>query len=132
MSSKLIHEMLSEVNADVKLFDTKYKTATGLKIILQYAFDPEKKFDLPETDPPYKKDLSPAGMAPTTLIHEAKRLYVFLRKDLTKIKREQLFIDLLESIEDEEAAVLLAVKDQKLTKLYPKITKKLVKDLGIV
>jgi hypothetical protein len=71
-------------------------------------------------------------MAPTTLIHEAKRLYVFTRKDLKPLKREQLFIDLLESIEDEEAKVLLAVKDQKLTKLYPKITKKLVKDSGIL
>jgi hypothetical protein len=129
---KLMHEIFEEISTDSSLLKTKYKDTTGLKLILQYAFDPEKKFELPESEPPYKKDRSPAGMAPTTLIHEAKRLYVFTRKDLKPLKREQLFIDLLESIEDEEAKVLLAVKDQKLTKLYPKITKKLVKDSGIL
>jgi hypothetical protein len=130
--SKLINEILDDVSKDTTLLTTKYKTTTGLKLILQYAFDPEKKFLLPETDPPYKADKSPIGMAPTTLIFESKRLYVFTRKDLTKPKREQLFIDLLESIEQSEAKVLLAVKDQKLQKLYPKITKKLVTDLGLL
>jgi hypothetical protein len=129
---KLINEILDDVNGDTSLINTKYKTATGLKLILQYAFDPEKKFLLPDTDPPYKQDKSPVGMAPTSLIFESKRLYVFTRKDLKAPKREQLFIDLLESIEQSEAKVLLAVKDQKLQKLYPKITKKLVTDLGLL
>jgi hypothetical protein len=129
---KLINEILDDVNGDTSLITTKYKTTTGLKLILQYAFDPEKKFLLPETDPPYKQDKSPVGMAPTSLIFESKRLYVFTRKDLKAPKREQLFIDLLESIEQSEAKVLLAIKDQKLQKLYPKITKKLVTDLGLL
>lgn len=129
---QLINEILDEVNKDTTLLTTKYNTKTALKLILQYAFDPEKKFLLPETEPPYKQDKSPIGMAPTTLIFESKRLYVFTRKDLTKPKREQLFIDLLESIEQSEAKVLLAIKDQKLQKLYPKITKKLVTDLGLL
>lgn len=129
---KLINEILDEVSKDTSLLNTKYKTTTGLKLILQHAFDPEKKFILPETEPPYRQDKSPVGMAPTTLIFESKRLYVFTRKDLTKIKREQLFIDLLESIEQSEAKVLLAIKDQKLQKLYPKITKKLVTESGIL
>jgi hypothetical protein len=59
-------------------------------------------------------------------------MYVFTRKDLTPIKRESLFISLLEGVHPEEAKVLIAMKDQKLTKLYPKITHKLVSDAGII
>jgi hypothetical protein len=39
---------------------------------------------------------------------------------------------LLEGIHPEEAKILIAVKDQKLQKLYPKITWKLVSDAGII
>jgi hypothetical protein len=38
----------------------------------------------------------------------------------------------LEGVHPEEAKVLIAMKDQKLTKLYPKITHKLVSDAGII
>jgi hypothetical protein len=48
------------------------------------------------------------------------------------IRRESLFIGLLEGIHPTEATVLIAVKDQKLQKLYPKITHKLVSDAGII
>jgi hypothetical protein len=63
---------------------------------------------------------------------EAKKLYVFCRADLKPIKREQLFIGLLEEVHPEEAVVLLAVKDQKLNKLYSKITRKLLEGAGII
>jgi hypothetical protein len=59
-------------------------------------------------------------------------MYVFTRKDLTAIKRESLFISLLEGVHPDEAKVLVAMKDQKLHKMYPKITHKLVSDAGII
>ena len=55
-----------------------------------------------------------------------------MRQDLKPIKREGLFIGLLEGIHPTEAAILIAVKDQKLQKMYPKITWKLVSDAGII
>jgi hypothetical protein len=39
---------------------------------------------------------------------------------------------LLESIHPDEAKVMIAVKDQKLDKLYKKITRKVVEQAGIV
>jgi hypothetical protein len=45
---KLMHEIFEEISTDSSLLKTKYKDTTGLKLILQYAFDPEKKFELPE------------------------------------------------------------------------------------
>jgi hypothetical protein len=39
---------------------------------------------------------------------------------------------MLESIHPSEAKVLLAVKDQNLNKLYPKITRQLLVDAGMI
>jgi hypothetical protein len=132
MATKLIFEQLEEINKDISLLETKYKQSSALKLIFAHAFKEEKKFLLPETNPPYREDKHPIGMAPTTLTHECRRLYVFCREDLNKMKRESLFIDLLESVDPKEAKVLLAIKDQKLTKMYPKITKKKIEEAGFL
>lgn len=132
MATKLFFEILDDINKDVSTLTGKYANQGALKLLFAHAFDPEKKFILPETDPPYREDKHPIGMAPTTLLHEVKRLYVFTRADLTKLKREGLFIDLLESIDKNDAKILLAVKNQQLHKLFPKITKKVVTEAGFV
>ena len=99
---------------------------------MTHAFVPEKKFVLPEGEPPFKPAVEPMGMTPTNLFNELRRMYVFCRTDLTSMKRESLFINLLEAIHPSEAKVLLAVKDQNLNKLYPKITHQLVAGAGMI
>jgi len=128
---KYLTEVLEEINSDPKAIDN-YKTDMALKMLLEYAYIPEKKFDLPAGNPPYKEDAAPIGMSPANLRMEAKKLYVFLRKDLKPIKREQLFIDLLENVHPSEAKLLLAIKDQKLTKLYKKVTRSVVEKAGFI
>lgn len=128
---KYLTEVLDEINSDPKTIDN-YKTDTALKILLEYAYIPEKKFDLPAGNPPYKEDAAPIGMSPANLRMEAKKLYVFCRKDLKPIKREQLFIDLLENVHPSEAKLLLAIKEQKITKLYKKITRAVVEKAGFI
>ena len=123
--------MLDEINADPKMIE-KYKNDAALKIIFEYAFDPAKKMILPEGDPPYKPAAEPLGMTPTNLFSELRRMYVFCRADLKPIKRESLFVSFLEGVHPTEAELLLAVKDQKLTKKYPKITRKLVESAGFI
>ena len=71
-------------------------------------------------------------MSPAILTQELRRFYVFLRKDLKPIKREALFISLLESVHPSEAKLILAVKDQKLHKLYKKVTRKAVEEAGFI
>lgn len=129
--AKFVTEILSEINSDPKAVD-KYKDSIALRLIFEYAFDPENKFVLPEGDPPYKQDAAPMGMSPGNLYQELKRFYIFCRKDLTAIRRESLFVQLLENIHPDEAKLILAVKDQKLTKMYPKITHKFVFDNGFI
>lgn len=124
-------EMLKEINENPKAIE-KYKNEFILKALFAHAFLPTHKWILPEGEPPFKPTAEPLGMTPTNLFTEARRLYVFMRADLAPVKRESMYISLLEGIHPEEAKVLIAVKDQKLHKLYPKITHKLVSDAGII
>jgi hypothetical protein len=128
---KYLTQMLEEINADPKSIE-KYKDNFLLKVIFAHAFLPNYKMQLPEGEPPFKPAAEPMGMTPTNLFAEAKRFYVFMRDDLKPIKRETLFIGLLEGIHPDEAKVVIAVKDQKLHKMYPKITWKLVSDAKII
>lgn len=129
--AKFLTEVLHDINKDPNLIE-KYKDDAALKFIFEYAFDPSKKFDLPAGDPPYKEDAAPIGMNPANLRMETKKFYVFQRKDISALRREQLFIGLLENVHPEEAKLLLAIKDQKLNKLYPKITRKLLEAVDIL
>lgn len=128
---KYVTQMLEEIQADPKAIEL-YKADVVLKIIFEYAFDPAKKMILPEGTPPYKPAVEPLGMTPTNLFGEMRRLYVFCRADLKPIKREGLFISMLEGCHPSEAEVLIAIKDQSLHKKYPKITRKLVSDAGFI
>lgn len=129
--SKFITEILKEINDDPKTIE-KHKTNNALKLLFKHAYEKEHKFVLPEGDPPYKEDAAPLGMSPSNFVMEARRLYIFCRKDLHPVKRESLFISLLEGLHPTEAKVLLAVKDQKLHKMYPKITAKLLSGAGMI
>ena len=89
--------------------------SSALRTVLKYALDPTIKWALPPGAPPYKPTsyLDQQSM----LYQEAKRLYLFVEggnPNLTPLKRESLFIGLLESIDPEDAKVLLAAKDKKL------------------
>jgi hypothetical protein len=128
---KYLTQMLTEINDNPKAIEN-YKQDFLLKVIFAHSFLPDYKLILPEGEPPFRAAAEPMGMTPTNLFSEARRMYVFTRKDLTPIKRESLFISLLEGVHPEEAQILIAMKDQKLTKLYPKITHKLVSDAGII
>ncbi len=128
---KYVTEMLKEINEDPSKIEL-YKNDAALRIILMHAFVPQKKFILPEGEPPFKPSAEPMGMTPTNLFSELRRMYVFLREDLKPIKRESLFISLLEGVHPEEAKMLIAVKDQTLHKLYPKINRKLLEKAGLL
>lgn len=132
---KYVTQVFEDINSNPKLMEQYVKDpmySVMLKTICEYAFDPAKKWILPEGEPPYKSAAEPMGMTPTNLVGELRRLYVFTRADLKPVKREQLFISLLEGVHPDEAKLLCAVKDQTLHKLYPKITRKLVTDAGII
>lgn len=86
----------------------------ALRYILELAFHPNVGWQLPPGSPPYK----PCEVLDTEgrLYHDSRTLPMYLtgnRPDLTKLKREMLFIGLLESIYPADAKLLIDVKDKK-------------------
>ena len=108
----------------------KYDTP-GMRMILKGAFDPKIVWDLPEGTPPYIANEAPAGTEHTFLEVEAKRLYNFAKggnDQLNKIRKETLFIQMLEGLHASEAKVLIDVKNKSLNKTYKGLTSDMVKE----
>lgn len=86
-----------------------------LRTVIRGALDPNIKWLLPEGVPPYKEnDLVDQE---NRLYSEARRLYLFIEggnPGLKSVRRESLFIELLETIDKEDAKLMLAVKDKTL------------------
>ena len=100
-----------------------------LKDLLRYAFHPDIKFALPSGEPPYKTIGSPDEYNPTYLYPNIRKFYLYIEgghDGLTQLRREQLFVSMLESLHPKEADVVIQVKDKKLK--FRGLTYKLVKD----
>jgi len=98
--------------------------------LLNYNFNPNINFLLPEGTPPFNNEGKPAGIEDTTLEIEFRRFYLWLdpNQNLTKARREQLFIEMLSGLNIEESKLICCVKDKKLQEKYPSITEKLVRE----
>lgn len=102
----------------------------GFKMLLKMNFDKNLVWDLPPDTPPYKElseNMDQHGM----LYQEMRKMYNFHRggnPNLRQTKRESLFIQLLESIQPDDAKLVLAVKDKKLTKIYKTLNDKIISE----
>lgn len=135
MATKYVNEVLKEINDDISLFETTYKKngdGGPLGVIFKHAFMAEHKFLLPEGEPPYRATSEPQGMTPANFIQEVRKFYVFTSTNVSASRRETLFIQMLEGIHPIEAKILIAIKDQKLTDLYPNITREAVANAGFI
>lgn len=133
MSSKLLCEVLTEINNDVTLLETVYKPngeGSPLAVVFKHAFLPKWKFLLPEGDPPYKKEEGPAGMSTSNIISEIRRFPYLCDPNTKPMIRENVFISILEAIHPKDAELMLLIKDQKLTSAYPKLRIKTLINAG--
>ena len=131
-SNPLLSEVLAKVSKQrtkaKKIQVLKENESLHLKSVLIWNFDDTVVSVLPEGPVPYDKNEAPAGTEHTYLAHEHKVLYNFIKggNDFLKpVKREQLFLQLLEGLHEDEAEVICLMKDKKLTDKY-KITKTVV------
>lgn len=113
--------MLDKINTNPAII-TEYAGDAVLKGIFENAYVPELKWNLPEGEPPFKPAAEPMGMTPTNLFQEIRRFYIFRREDLPSLRREALFIELMEGVHPDEAKLLVAIKDQNLQSMYPNIS----------
>lgn len=132
MPLPLVSQVLKEVSSKRlkkdKIVHLRYHRQNPVMIeFFKYVYDPNIKFALPEGDPPYK----PSEFLDDTggLYRNLRKMYIFIQgrsQNIPQVKRESIFIEVLESIHPEEAKLLLAVKDKKIP--YPGIDEKLIKE----
>ena len=129
------HEILTKVN-DAKDKPKKIEVlrrydTSELRMLMKGAFDPKLEWLMPEGKPPYKPNEAPIGTEHTWLKQEVKRMFHFLKggnPQLSQMKRDTMFIQMLEGLSDEEAKLLIQVKDKELNKHYKGLTANLVKE----
>jgi len=135
MANPRVYKFLTEILDDIQEDEAnvqKYLTNTSLKAVFQFTYNPEKKWLLPDSDPPYRPAPEPLGMTPTNLLTTIRTWPNFSRTDLSKEKREQLFITLLEGVHDSEAILILSIKNGNLRQLYPFATQQFAVKHGFI
>lgn len=129
--SELFDLVEKEPTKDGKVRLLRENGVLVVKSVLHMNFDPTVKFLLPEGEPPFKKELDkPMGYQTTTLMLELRRFYVWFQPDINipAMKRESLFIQMLEGLHYTEAELICLVKDKKLESKYKTITYDLVRE----
>jgi len=130
----LAHEIFTKVNnakdKPKKIEILRQSDSQGLRMLLKAAFDPKVVWDIPEGIPPYMANEAPAGTEHTSLLDEAKKLYLFIKggSNIPKIKKETLFIQMLEALHKDDAQALLDIKEKKLNHTYKGLTENCVKE----
>jgi len=127
-----VHEILELVDKQrtkaKKIEILKEYDDLALKAILIWNFDPTAISVIPEGPVPYKENEVPVGTDHTSLRREWKNLYHFVKGGndrLSAIRRETMFIQMLEGLHPEEAKIICLVKDKNLESQY-KITYEMV------
>tara|TARA_B100000212_G_C27359611_1_gene527590 strand:- start:372 stop:836 length:465 start_codon:yes stop_codon:yes gene_type:complete len=122
MARLLIPEVFEKFESLTKKEDKvkflKENNHPALQDILRINFDADVVSVLPLGAPPYEKDDAPKGHSSSSLFKLHKQFKYFFKgpfaNQVKPIRREGIFLNILESIHPTEADVLVAAKDRKL------------------
>lgn len=129
-----VHEILSAVVAertkDKKIGILQQYDENFIKALLIWNFDPSVQSVLPEGDVPVQAKEDAEKNPSSSIRKEWNKFYNFVKGGndaMNKLRKETMFINMLESFHPGEAEVLCLVKDKKLQTKY-NITKELVSE----
>jgi len=134
-----MHLLVSEILDKFEVAKTREEKIAVLKnnvtdpllVLLRLNYDHMLKMDLPEGEPPFRKDTDkPIGYNESSLQLELRRFYVWLEPstNLPKLKKESLFVSLLEGIHWTEAEALCLAKDRMLHTKYKSLKEDIVRE----
>lgn len=127
-----VYEMLEivdkESNKAKKIAKLReFSNTKALMVLLDFALDSGWKWLLPEGNPPYSPSAKEADLQ-HVLKSDYRRLQYFVNtpqgKVMKPLRRETMFVEMLEAVDYNDAKLLIAAKDKKLP--FKSITKKLV------
>lgn len=130
---KYIHEVLEETckleNREDRIKYLKENAFKQVKTVLQLCYNDKIELDLPRGRPPFEP--CPEGREPASIANAFKPIGMCVKNNkISRLKKEKIFIGILEQIHKEDAHLLCAAKDGTITvlqlKKYSKITKSLV------
>ena len=139
MAKKLPNDaLLTEIIQQVSSAKTKKEKVellqkynnNGLRALMIINFDESLKFLLPDGEVPFNPNDAPAGTEHTRLDSEYRGLYRYFKggdSSLKGMKREQLFVQLLEGLHVDEANLLVSACNKDLQSKY-RITKQAVSE----
>ena len=122
--SEILNKLSEIKNKDEKVTWLRKHDSVPLRTILRLMYDERVEFLIPNTPPPWKKNayVGVEGM----LYKEARRLRIFVKgggyDSLNQVKRESLFISLLEDVDNSDAELLCQMIAQKPVKGLTKKT----------
>ena len=133
---KHIYEVFEEIceieDRNERIEYLKKNAFKQVKSVLQLCYNDRIQLDLPKGKPPF--DPCPEGRAPAPIGHAFKPIGMCVKgnNQVNQIKKEKIFIGILEQIHENDASILCAAKDGNLLtikgKKYSKITKPLVQE----
>ena len=133
-ANPFLHEILTLVSKQrskaKKIEVLKEYECDALKSVLIWNFDNTAISVMPEGEVPYKRNEAPLGTDHTSLRKEWKNLYHFVKggnDSLSSLRRESMFIQLLEGLHPDEAEIICLVKDGNLETKY-KLKKEIVQE----
>jgi hypothetical protein len=119
--SEIVNKACDLKTKEEKISWLREKDSAPLRTVLKYMYDSTVEFLIPNTPPPWKKNsyIGVEGM----LFKETRRLRIFIKgggyDNLNQVKRENLFISLLEDVDNNDAELLCKMIAQKPLKGLP-------------
>ena len=131
----LFSEILDKVHKaktkDQKIKILRENNSDSLRMFLKAAFDPKIEWVFPEGPVPYTPNDAPAGTDHSVLAMESKRLWHFIKgadNQTKQARKEQMFFQMLEGLQQEEAKILVIAKDKKLHQHYKGLSSNVVRE----
>ena len=130
---KYPHEIFEKVceldDRDERIAYLKKHAYKQVKTILQLCYNDKIILDLPKGKPPF--DTVQEGREPAPITNVLRHIGMLVKgSKISQIKKEKIWIGMLEQLPEEDALLLCAAKDGTITNLknkkYRKITKSLV------
>lgn len=136
MKRRSVTEILTEIGEAPNFQERvkamrSYRENSAMREVLRYAYNPDIKFLLPKGSPPYRENDFPDQQH--LLYPEVRKFYMFIegghqalsqQNPKMALKREQLWVRLLETVDKDDAKTLIGMKDKDIP--IKGITEKLV------
>lgn len=124
-----ITDILKDSNENIRDI-LRHKDNKFLREFMETAFYPDKKLNLPEGEPPFKPLPLSEHQMKGSFWQFCRKIGTLRRTDVKALRLETIFIQEIESMAESEAKIVIAMKDQTLSTMFPNLTLDKLKAVG--